>query len=182
MPSPITLRKSSGLGRISLWELESMEYVCGVKGYGMYIQNNEVFDDEADVYIGLFDLNNPNKRIVANVWLSHVKNGFYTVDMVEVSRLYKGQNISFLLYKAILKNTNVKLLCGDIQSPGGRYIWRKLIKSKSVNVKAAKIGRYSRKYDVKVFSDNTVYAIAKNCMFDIYDEEYEDYRLFAEAA
>ena len=182
MPSAIELKRKKGLGSISLWELEDMEFVCNIKGYGMYIQNNDVFDEESEVYIGLFDLNHPRKRIVANVWLTHVKNGYYEVDMVEVSRCYKGQNISFLLYKSILKNTNVKLLCGDIQSPGGQYIWRKLIKSKAINVRASKVSRYSRKYDVKVFSDNSVYAIAKNYMFDIYNEDYEDYRLFAEAA
>ena len=186
MPEPIQLKKSGGLGRISQCYLDDMQYICSVKGYSLYMEVCEpsvYMDDDADsdVYICLVDMSKPSyKKIVSQVWLSHVKNGYYTIDMVQVSKHYSGQGISYAMYKAILKNTTIKLVCGDIQSPGGRYIWRKLIQSKAVSVKAGAIKKHSRKYDVKLSGKTDVYAVTKNWLIDIYSDDYSDYRLFAE--
>lgn len=187
MPEPIQLKKSGGLGHIAQCSLDEMQFICKVKGYSLYLENCEHFgcfdeDEESDVYFCLVDTESkPRKKIVSQVWLSHVKNGFYTVDMVQVSKHYSGKGISYAMYKAILKHTTVKLVCGDIQSPGGRYIWRKLIQSKAVSVKAGEVKKYSRKYDVKISRKTDVYAVTKNWLIDIYSDEYADYRLFAEA-
>lgn len=81
----------------------------------------------------LFD---PSKddRVVAVVELFKYSRYGYQVNETKVRPAYQGQGIGLKLYKALIKDFDITLASGPIQSLGGAKLWSALYRSPGITV------------------------------------------------
>ena len=172
MVERITMDKGVFLG---YGNLEDLELVGRAFGYDIHIEK------ETPTYhtIWVYDRNVTKRfrhvegymetrfRIVAKVELSKERSGWH-VDLVNVDSRYKGNNLAVKIYKFLMKKLDITLMAGTSASPGGRYVWNKLAKTRGVTVYAKK-SPYSKVIDFPKAGKREL--VSK--VFDLYNSDAE---------
>jgi GNAT superfamily N-acetyltransferase len=84
------------------------------------------FLGETNLLINLFDTKKDESAGFVDL-LSYGSSGrTWHVEYVGVSEKYQGQGLAVALYAFLVRQMNLILMSGHLQSPGGRDIWEKL--------------------------------------------------------
>lgn len=154
-----SIGKAGNLGTITKEHLDEDYRMVGKLsgGYSIYRERG------TDNYMVTYPHKHQKKVYeVAELQLSKI-GSYHQVDYVSVSRLFKGQNIAFRLYRFLMMKRKMRMMGGTSQSPGARKLWAKLARSRVLSVYA--------KYDT---NRRAIYPVKGTRTTPILDRRSED--------
>lgn len=167
-----SIGKAGNLGTMTKEDLIEDYRMVGKLSGGYSIYREKGYDNYMVTY--------PHKHqkkvhFVAELQLSKI-GSYHQVDYVSVSRLFKGQNIAFRLYRFLMMKRKMRMMGGTSQSPGARKLWAKLARSRVLSVYAKYNTNRRAIYPVK---GTRTTPILDRRSEDLYDDS--NLQLFAKA-
>lgn len=138
------LERNEDLGTISVSNLPLDSYVASVGQTHIFMKpcefvhrkNPEGYEKGQWIECVQFVANNPEAHRVMHMQLTQEMGDVHAVSMVRIDPKFQGFGLAPKVYEKIIKETNIALSTDECQTPGGQYIWTKLLERKGIDIAA----------------------------------------------
>jgi hypothetical protein len=78
-------------------------------------------------------------KVIGSVYLTKLLDSkefsrSFETNSLQILESYRGQNLSYFLYKKLIIEADLILVSGKMQSPGGESVWKKISRDKNITV------------------------------------------------